>query len=64
MFRNFGSYLNLRWDRKVVTGILLLALGWLFSAAPAFAQGNAGSIEGVVKDSSGGTVPNARVEIS
>ena len=58
------SHLKLRWDLRLVAGILLLGLGWLLSAAPALAQGNAGSIEGVVKDSSGGTVPNARVEIS
>ena len=65
MFRNFGSYLNLRRDRKVVTGILLLGLGWLLSAAPASAQlGNSGSVEGVVKDSSGASVPNAKVEVS
>jgi hypothetical protein len=58
------SHLKLRWNLRVVAGVLLLGLGWLLSAAPALAQGNAGSIEGVVKDSSGASVPNAKVEIS
>lgn len=43
---------------------LLLGLAILFSAAPGRAQlGNSGSIEGVVRDSSGGVVANATVEI-
>jgi len=44
-----------------------LVLGFVlaFAAGPAKAQlGNAGSIEGVVKDSSGGVVAGAKVEIS
>jgi len=45
----------------LVLGIVLL----LTAAGPAKAQlGNAGSIEGVVKDSSGGVVAGAKVEIS
>src|SRR2546430_816173 len=44
---------------------LALALSLCFSAIPARAQlGNSGSIEGVVKDASGGVVANATVEIS
>src|SRR5271167_188907 len=43
----------------------ILALVLLFSAASGWAQGgSSGSIEGVVKDSSGGVVANATVEIS
>ncbi len=43
----------------------ILGLVLLFAAGPANAQlGNAGSIEGVVKDSSGGVVAGAKVEIS
>ena len=45
--------------------VLVLGLVLLLTAAPAKAQlGNAGSIEGVVKDSSGGVVAGAKVEIS
>ncbi|PYU81884.1 MAG: hypothetical protein DMG50_14265 [Acidobacteria bacterium] len=46
---------------------VVFALGLVLSVAvaPANAQlGNAGSIEGVVKDSSGGVIPGAKVEIS
>src|SRR5437867_6781747 len=44
---------------------LVLSFSFLFCAMPCRAQlGNAGSIEGVVKDSSGGVVPGAKVEIS
>jgi hypothetical protein len=44
---------------------LILTLVLLFSATPGWAQGgSSGSIEGVVKDSSGGVVANATVEIS
>jgi hypothetical protein len=44
--------------------LIVLGLGVLFSAMPSRAQlGNSGSIEGVVKDSSGGVVANATVEI-
>jgi Carboxypeptidase regulatory-like domain len=43
----------------------ILALVFLFSATPSWAQGgSSGSIEGVVKDPSGAAVPNATVEIS
>jgi len=52
MLKSLGSY-----------SVLLMVL--LFSAAPSWAQlGNSGSIEGVVKDSSGGVVAGAKVEIS
>jgi len=54
MFERFRSY-----------GFLILSLSLLLFATPAHAQlGNSGSIDGVVKDPSGATVPNARVEIS
>jgi hypothetical protein len=43
----------------------ILALVFLFSAVSGWGQGgSSGSIEGVVKDSSGGVVANAKVEIS
>jgi hypothetical protein len=45
--------------------IFVLGLAVLFAAGPAVAQlGNSGSIEGVVKDPSGGVVAGATVEIS
>src|SRR5229473_4729614 len=45
--------------------VFVLGLVLFLAAGPAKAQlGNAGSIEGVVKDSSGGVVPGAEVEIS
>jgi hypothetical protein len=44
---------------------VVFILGLFFAAGSADAQlGNAGSVEGVVKDSSGGVVPGAKVEIS
>jgi len=44
---------------------LVLSLSFLFCATPGRAQlGNSGSIEGVVKDTSGGVVANATVEIA
>jgi hypothetical protein len=52
---------------KHLSSSVVLVLGFvlLLTAAPAKAQlGNAGSIEGVVKDSSGGVVAGAKVEIS
>jgi hypothetical protein len=50
--------------RNLRYALLVLGLGFLFSAAPGRAQlGNSGSIEGVVKDPSGGVVANATVEI-
>src|SRR5579863_5957912 len=42
----------------------ILAMALLIVAMASWAQGNSGSIEGVVKDSSGGVVVNAAVEIS
>src|SRR6267143_1007869 len=51
--------------RLSISMVFVLGLVVLFAAAPAEAQlGNAGAIEGVVKDSSGGVVPGAKVEIS
>src|SRR5260370_28974437 len=41
----------------------LLLLGFFFAGQPAFPQSNPGSIEGVVKDPSGGVVANALVEL-
>ena len=52
---------------KRLSSSVVFVLGFvlLLTAAPAKAQlGNAGSIEGVVKDSSGGVVVGAKVEIS
>jgi hypothetical protein len=52
---------------KRLSSSVVLVLGFvlLLTAGPAKAQlGNAGSIEGVVKDSSGGVVAGAKVEIS
>jgi len=52
---------------KRLSSSVVLVLGFilLLAAGPAKAQlGNAGSIEGAVKDSSGGMVAGARVEIS
>ena len=42
----------------------VLSLTFLFCATIVKAQGNSGSIEGVVKDPSGGTIPGAKVEIT
>jgi Carboxypeptidase regulatory-like domain len=54
MFRNLRIY-----------ALLVLASSFLVSATPTWGQlGNAGSIEGVVKDPSGASVANATVEIS
>src|SRR5260370_33311632 len=51
--------------RLSISLVFVLGLVVLFAAGPANAQlGNAGSIEGGVKDSSGGVVPGAEVEIS
>ena len=51
--------------RLNVCTILVLGFVVLFAAGPAKAQiGNSGSIEGIVKDSSGGVVAGATVEIS
>jgi hypothetical protein len=44
---------------------LLLVFSFLFSAIPGRAQlGNSGSIEGVVKDASGGVIAGAKVEVA
>jgi Carboxypeptidase regulatory-like domain len=49
--------------RKIA--VFVLSFAFLFCATSSRAQlGNSGSIEGVVKDSSGGVVPNATVEIA
>src|SRR5437870_8865774 len=51
--------------KSLSTFTVVLGLAVLFAAGPAKAQsGNSGSIEGVVKDSSGGVVAGATVEIS
>src|SRR5260370_22090019 len=51
--------------RLSISLVFVLGLVVLFAAGPANDQlGNAGSIEGVVKDSSGGVVAGAKVEIS
>jgi carboxypeptidase family protein/TonB-dependent receptor-like protein len=44
--------------------LLLAVLGCLLMVRSAWAQSNAGSVEGVVKDASGAVVPGATVEIS
>jgi hypothetical protein len=54
MFERFRSY-----------GFLILSLSLSLLAVPVRAQlGNSGSIEGVVKDQSGASVPGAKVEIT
>src|SRR5437870_9924191 len=51
--------------KSLSTFTVVLGLAVLFAAGPAKAQmGNSGSIEGVVKDPSGGVVAGATVEIS
>jgi hypothetical protein len=51
--------------RLSICTVFVLGFVLLLTAGPANAQlGNAGSIEGVVKDSSGGVVAGAKVEIS
>src|SRR5882757_10828127 len=52
---------------KSLRSIAFLAfiLSWCFAAIPASAQlGNSGSIDGVVKDASGGVLAGAKVEVS
>jgi hypothetical protein len=52
-------------DRFRSIGFLILSLGLLLFAVPARGQlGNSGSIEGVIKDQSGASVPGAKVEIT
>jgi carboxypeptidase family protein len=48
---------------RIAARLGLLLLGFFFAGQPAFPQSNSGSIEGVVKDPSGGVVANALVEI-
>ncbi len=51
--------------RLSICTVFVLGFALLLTAAPAKAQmGNSGSIEGVVKDSSGGVIAGATVEIS
>ena len=51
--------------RRAVSALVMIGLSLLFAATPGRAQlGNAGSIEGVVKDPSGAAVVGAVVEIS
>jgi Carboxypeptidase regulatory-like domain/TonB-dependent Receptor Plug Domain len=64
MARNFCSGLHSRWGKSAWTRISILTLGLLLLAASGFAQGNSGSIEGVVKDPSGSSVAGATVEIT
>jgi hypothetical protein len=64
MARNFCSYLHLYRGNSVWTRILIFVLGLLFLAVSGFAQGNSGSIEGVVKDPSGSSIAGATVEIT
>ncbi len=64
MARNFCSYLHSHSGKSVWTRISIFALGLLFLAASGFAQGNSGSIEGVVKDPSGSSIAGATVEIT
>src|SRR5580698_7555385 len=64
MERNFCSSLHSRWGKSVWIRIAIFAAGLLIVAASGFAQGNSGSIEGVVKDPSGSSVTGATVEIT
>ena len=68
MARNFCTSLHshsgqIRLER-ISSRISFVALGLLFLAAFSFAQGNSGSIEGVVKDPSGSSIAGATVEIT
>jgi hypothetical protein len=68
MARNFCIYFHSQWVKSVRTRIslriLFVALGSLLLAASSFAQGNSGSIEGVIKDPSGSSIAGATVEIT
>src|ERR1700749_726774 len=64
MARNFCTHLHSHWGKSVWTRISFFALALLLSAAQGFAQGNSGSIEGVVKDPSGSSIAGATVEIT
>src|SRR5260221_3388588 len=63
MFKSLWTYATR--GRGAFSACLIVGLSLLFAAAPGRAQlGNAGSIEGVVKDPSGAAVVGAVVEIS
>ncbi|HEY2823852.1 MAG TPA: TonB-dependent receptor [Candidatus Acidoferrum sp.] len=64
MPRNFCSFLHLHRNKSVWTRISLLVAAVLLLAASSFAQGNSGSIDGVVKDPSGSSIAGATVEIT
>ncbi len=69
MARNFCIFryshgLQTPWGKSAWTRISILTVGVLFLATSGFAQGNSGSIEGVVKDSSGSSIAGATVEIT
>src|SRR5713101_8166076 len=52
-------------SRKIAFLVLSISFMYLLCATPNRAQlGNSGSIEGVVKDPSGGAIANAQVEVS
>ena len=51
-------------DRFRSCGLLILSLSLLLLAPLSRGQGNSGTIEGVVKDQSGASVPGAKVEIA
>ena len=52
-------------SRRAVAGLVVLGAGLLLFTAPSWGQlGNSGSIEGVVKDPTGSSIPGAAVEIS
>ena len=62
MFRNLRSLFS---SGGFAAGFLVFGVALLLCAAPSKAQlGNAGTIEGVVKDQSGALVPGAKVEIT
>src|SRR5258706_11796356 len=61
----FGAEEKRMLERLRSYGFLILSVSLLIFAAPARAQlGNSGSIEGVVKDQSGASVPGAKVQIT
>ncbi|MBV9886932.1 MAG: TonB-dependent receptor, partial [Acidobacteria bacterium] len=64
MARNFCSYQQPRQGKLFWSRISILTVGVLVLAASGFAQGNSGSIEGVVKDPSGSSIAGATVEIT
>ena len=68
MARIFGSSLHSHWVKsawtRISSRVLFAAMGLLFLVASTFAQGNSGSIEGIVKDPSGSSIAGATVEIT